>query len=144
MAATEVTDRTNASGASDSAAAGAVARLAALVATSYGRSVQGLAVLEAARGGQSVPPGQERIAGALSSRRSAASPTWKAGAGCPSGRRAVSARSCLLMRSGALPGLARDRGTVHTEGHEHEGSKPFARSGRLALEALCHVIAHDA
>ena len=92
-------------------AVAAVARLAAFVATSYGQSVQGLAVIVAARCGQSVPPGQEPVAGALSSRRSAVSSTWKTGAGCPSRRRAVSARSCLLVRSGALPRLARGRGT---------------------------------
>jgi len=45
MAATELTAKPNASGASGSAVAGAVARSAALVATSYGQSVQGLAVL---------------------------------------------------------------------------------------------------
>ncbi len=41
MAVTEVAGRANASGASGSAVAGAVARFAALVATNYGRSVQG-------------------------------------------------------------------------------------------------------
>src|SRR5438093_13546540 len=52
---------------------------------------------------------KEPIAGALSSRRSAASTPWKAGAGCKSCRRAVSSRSYLLVRSDALPRLARDR-----------------------------------
>ena len=51
----------------------------------------------AARCGQSVPSGQEPISGALSLRRSAASPTWKAGAGRTC-RRGAGQREVVLAR----------------------------------------------
>ena len=95
MAATEATGRTNASGASCRTVASTVARLAVLVATRYGRSV---------------PHGREPTGSALSSPRRAVLPNWKAGAGCPSSTRVVSARSCLLVRSGAFQRPVGERG----------------------------------